>query len=246
MTDSVGYIFVSLEKETPMTQWIPCFIWLTVALSSVACSGFSKLDVGALVTSGRDGWQHPERVLDALEISRGDHVAEIGAGSGYWLHWLSDAVGPEGRVYAVEVESGLVADLEQLVADEQLGNVEVVFGAFDDPKLPDGEIDLAMTCLTYHHIEDRAAYFERLKLDLAVGGRVAHLDDRPDSPAPISWFQGKGHWSDPALIVSEMDAAGYRSTSAFDFLPAQSFQIFSADMQGNPAGLAQRVGGEGR
>ena len=229
-----------------MMKSIPFFLWLSIALSSVGCSGLSKVDVGTLITSGRDGWQHPERVLESLDIQTGDRVAEIGAGSGYWLRWLSDAVGPEGRVYAVEVEAELVAKLEEIVADEELGNVEVVFGAYDDPRLPDGEIDIAMTCLTYHHIEDRIEYFEKLQADLRPGGRVAHLDDRPDSPAPISWFQGEGHWTDPALIQSEMVAAGYASTSEFNFLPAQSFQIFAPGEGRDTAGLAHRSASEKR
>jgi len=229
-----------------MFKSIPFFLWLSIALSSVGCSGLAKVDVGALITSGRDGWQHPERVIESLDIEAGDRVAEIGAGGGYWLRWLSDAVGPDGRVYAVEVEAELVAELEEIVADEELGNVEVVFGAYDDPRLPDGEIDLAMTCLTYHHIEDRIAYFERLRADLRPGGRVAHLDDRPDSPAPISWFQGEGHWTDPTLIDSEMGAAGYAAKSDFDFLPAQSFQIFSPHVASDPPGLAHSSPSEER
>jgi len=229
-----------------MFKSIPFVLWLSITLSSIGCSGLAKVDVGTLITSGRDGWQHPERVIESLEIQPGDRVAEIGAGGGYWLRWLSDAVGPDGRVYAVEVDAELVAELEELVADEELGNVEVVFGAYDDPRLPDGEIDLAMTCLTYHHIEDRIDYFEKLRADLRPGGRVAHLDDRPDSPAPISWFQGEGHWTDPSLIDSEMGAAGYTSTSEFDFLPAQSFQIFSPHGTSEPSGLAHSSPSEER
>lgn len=131
--------------------------------------------------------------------------------------------------------------LEARVAKLGLTNVEVVAGDYDDPQLPGARVDLAMTCLTYHHIEERVVYFRRLTSDLGPTGRVAHLDDRPDSPAPISWFQGKGHWTDPELIREEMQAAGYRQTGTFDFLPAQSFQIFSPD---SPAAesLARRGG----
>ncbi len=227
MTDLVSYKCGALHEETVMIKCIPFILWLTIAVSAMGCSGFSKIDVGRVLTSGRDGWQHPDRVIAALEISAGNRVAEIGAGSGYWLPWLSEAVGPEGRVYAVEVDADLVADLESFVAESKLGNVEVLLGAYDDPGLPDAEIDLAMTCLTYHHIEDRVEYFRRLRNALSAGGRVAHLDDRPDSPAPLSWFQAEGHWTRPTLIASEMGEAGYRSTARFDFLPAQSFQIFT-------------------
>jgi len=208
-------------------------------LSSLGCSGLSKVDIGRVLTSGRDGWQYPERVIASLEIEPGDRVAEIGAGSGYWLPWLSEAVGREGRVYAVEVEADLVRDLEALVADHDLRNVEVVLGDYDDPRLPDGGIDLVITVLTYHHLEARSDYFRRLRVDLRPGGRVAHLDDRPDAEAPLSWFQSDGHWSDPSAIVEEMTDAGYRKRAEFDFLPVQSFQIFGLDPD---AGLDMNAG----
>lgn len=211
------------------TAFLPILAWLVLALTTISCSGLANVDVGCVLVSGRDGWQHPARVIEALEIRPGDRVAEIGAGGGYWLPWLSEAVGVEGRVYAVEVEPELVADLEAFVADNELLNVEVILGTYDDPRLPDASIDLAMTVLTYHHIEARVDYFDRLRRDLRESGRVAHLDDRPDAEPPISWFQSDGHWIEPAKIMKEMGEAGYRRLSEFDFLPAQSFQIFSPE-----------------
>jgi len=191
-----------------------------------ACSSLQKVSLGRVVTSGRDGWQHPEQVIAALDLSPGDRVAEIGAGNGYWLPWLAEAVGPDGRVYAVEVDDGLVEELLERVARESLDNVVVVRGRFDDPALPDGEIDLAMTCLTYHHIEERVVYFKQLQVDLSPRGRVAQLDDRDDVPPPFRWLQSAGHWTDPASMREEMAEAGYRRMEAFGFLPLQSFQIF--------------------
>jgi arsenite methyltransferase len=212
-----------------MMKILPTLGWLMLAIGTAGCSGLAQVDVGRVLTSGRDGWQYPERVIEALEIAPGDHVAEIGSGSGYWLPWLSEAVGTNGRVYAVEVESELVTDLESFVEKEGLRNVEVILGAYDDPRLPDASIDLAVTVLTYHHIEGRVDYFARLLKDLRPGGRVAHIDDRPDAGPPFSWFQGDGHWSEPTLVVEEMTGAGYGKFSDFDFLPIQSFQIFEPD-----------------
>jgi arsenite methyltransferase len=204
-------------------------ILLSSALLSSGCAVLSKMDVSRVVTSGRDGWQHPERVVESLEIEPGDSVAEIGAGNGYWLPWLSAAVGDHGRVYAVEVSDELVADLKERVADDGLDNVVVVRGHLDDPELPNGEIDLAMTCLTYHHIEERSAYFASLRVALSAGGRVAHLDDRHDVPIPLRWLQGDGHWSDPEALRAEMHEAGYERTMEFDYLPMQSFQVFAPE-----------------
>ncbi len=201
-------------------------VFVVLLTFTSGCSILGRLDLGRVVTSGRDGWQHPEQVIAALDLSPGDRVAEIGAGKGYWLPWLAEAVGSEGRVYAVEVDDGLVEELLERVARESLDNVVVVRGRFEDPELPDGEIDLAMTCLTYHHIEDRAVYFQKLQVDLSPRGRVAHLDDRDDVPLPFRWFQSSGHWTDPASMREEMAEAGYRRMEAFGFLPLQSFQIF--------------------
>jgi len=201
-------------------------VFVVLLTFASGCSILGRLDLGRVVTSGRDGWQHPEQVIAALDLSPGDRVAEIGAGKGYWLPWLAEAVGSEGRVYAVEVDDGLVEELLERVARESLDNVVVVRGRFEDPELPDGEIDLAMTCLTYHHIEDRAVYFQKLQVDLSPRGRVAHLDDRHDVPLPFRWFQSSGHWTDPASMREEMAEAGYRRMEAFGFLPLQSFQIF--------------------
>lgn len=213
-----------------MLRLIPCVLWFALLITSSGCSGsLAQVDLARVLTSGRDGWQHPERVVSALAIQPGDQVAEIGAGSGYWIEALSEAVGPTGRVYAVEVESELVDGLRARVEKADLRNVEVILGDYDDPRLPEGRIDLAMTCLTYHHLEDHVSYFRRLRSALSVRGRVAHLDDRPDAPAPIAWFQTKGHWTPPAQIASEMAEAGYARTDRFAFLPAQSFQVFAPD-----------------
>jgi len=206
---------------------IPLLLLACLLVSEGGCSTASRLDFGRVVTSGRDGWQHPEKVTEALELAPGDRVAEIGAGSGYWLPWLSEAVGPDGRVYAVEVDDELVAALEERIVEEGLSNVVAVRGSFEDPKLPDAEIDLALTCLTYHHIEGRPAYFRSLRTDLSPRGRVAHLDDRHDVPPPFRWFQSSGHWSEPEQVNSEMSEAGYARVAEYDFLPLQSFQIFA-------------------
>lgn len=195
-----------------------------LALAS-GCASLAKLDYGDLLTGGRDGWQHPDEVIETLGLEPGDRVAEIGAGEGYWLPWLSEAVGTTGVVYAVEVEEDKVSALEERVSKESLANVVVVLGEYADPRLPDGEVDVAMTCLTYHHIEDREAYFARLRVDLAPGGRVVHLDDHADVPLPIRWIQGD-HVSDPHEIVAEMATAGYEHTGAWDILPFMSFQQF--------------------
>ncbi len=208
-------------------------ISLLLAVMLLGCS--AKVDLLRVATSGRDGWQHPERVVESLEIRPGDRVADIGAGDGYFLPWLSEAVGPTGRVYAVEVDAEKIEALHATVQREGLENVEVVLGEFHDPLLPDAEIDLVLTCLTYHHIDDRIAYFARVSTDLSPRGRVAHLDDRDDLTGITGWMVTKDHWSNVQQMIAEMAEAGYRLVASYDFLLTQSFQIFAPN--GSPGAL---------
>lgn len=188
------------------------------------CSGFSRLD---LTTLGRGTWQRPDDVIGALAIPPGARVVDLGAGEGYFLPYLRDAVGPEGVVYAVEIDAEKVATLE-----EQFGawpNLEIVSGETGDPLLPDATVDLVLLVNTYHHIEDRDRYFERLKGDLAEGATVAIVEPDADLGGLLALFLSEGHTSRAADIRREMKAAGYRHAESFDLLPVQVFEVFRVD-----------------
>ena len=203
------------------------FALLGITLALFACSGLSKLDYTKLGT--RATWQHPDRVIESLGIQSGDRVADIGAGDGYFVTYLADAVGPEGKVYAVEVEQEKADVLEKKVRDKGYSNVVVVLGQFGDPLLPDKSLDLVFLCNTYHHIEDRPDYFSRVHSDLRREGRVAIIDMKDDLTGILGLFTDEEHWTPLALLVEEMGKAGYRPSSRFDFLPVQNFVVFEPD-----------------
>jgi arsenite methyltransferase len=171
---------------------------------------------------GRDGWQHPDRVIEALALRPGDRVADLGSGGGYFTFRLARAVGPTGRVYAVDIDEALNADLRARAAREGFANVEVILARPDDPLLPPASIDLIFTSNTYHHLKDRVAYFASAGKALAPDGRIAVIDfDRR------GWMHSLGHYTDPDTIKAEMGAAGYRLEQEHAFLPRQSFLLFS-------------------
>lgn len=171
---------------------------------------------------GRDPWQQPGRVVAALEIAPGDVVADLGAGGGYFTFRLADAVGPEGRVYAVDVAEDMNERLARIAADRGADNVEVVLAAFDDPKLP-REVDLIFTSNSYHHIEDRPDYFRRAAQYLGEGGRVAVLDFKQEGFFQF-FFR---HASDDELVKREMSEAGYVLTADHDWLERQHLLVFA-------------------
>ncbi|MFQ5415783.1 MAG: class I SAM-dependent methyltransferase [Myxococcota bacterium] len=196
-----------------------------VLCSSLGCQGLGRLDYARIYS--RDGWQRPDRVVTALDIQPGDTVADLGSGDGYFVRFLSEAVGPTGTVYAVEVEEELTAALEQRIQAEGLSNVEVILGRYSDPQLPDGSVNVVFLCNTYHHIENRPDYFHELASDLAGGGRVAIVDHDADLDGVLSLLLSKGHMISEPVLISEMQSAGYRADETFDFLATQVFVTFS-------------------
>jgi len=173
---------------------------------------------------GRDAWQQPDRVVADLALAPGAKVADLGSGGGYFSFRLARAVGPSGRVYAVDVDAGMTEHVAEEAAELGLANLTSVLAAPDDPRLPE-RVDLVFTSNTYHHLSDRAAYFARVReRSLVPGGRVAIVEFRPDVT---------GHSTARETIEQEMTAAGFRLEKAFDYLERQHFLVFRAD-SGNP------------
>jgi len=203
--------------------WVLAGVIVLFIAAALVGSDVHKMDFGRLFQ--RAGWQLPERVLESLEIRPGDRVADIGAGDGYFTFRFAEALAPPGRVYAVEVDDERIETLRKEAQERGASNVTVIEGDLDDPRLPDGKIDLVFLCNAYHHIEGRATYFDRLRQDLDVGGRVAILDLKL-SPL-VRLLAPAGHWTPLERMREEMEEAGYRMDESFDFLPAQSFAVFS-------------------
>jgi predicted methyltransferase len=205
-----------VSGAAPKAPAAACALALSLAL---ACSGVKRFGYEGF---DRDEWQQPERVLAELDLEPGMRVADIGAGGGYFTFKLADAVGAEGLVYAVDVDTDMTSYLEERSREEGRGNVRVILGRFEDPLLPDGEIDLVFTSNTYHHLENRVDYFRGLLADLEPAGRVAILELRG-----TSWFSRTfGHFTDRETIVAELTEAGYELAASHDFIDEQSFTIF--------------------
>jgi arsenite methyltransferase len=196
-----------------------------VAIATLGCAGASKLDLHQV--GRRAAWQHPNEVIRALGVDAGDHVVDLGAGSGYFLPYRAEAVGPTGRVYAVDVDANVVLELTRAANDAGLENVEIVLGDYHDPRLPDHSIDLVLLVNSYHHIEQRRAYFTQLQADLEPTGRVAVIDPDDDLDGIMGLFLSEGHTSSRRGIRDEMATVGYSHAASFDFLPVQVFEVFT-------------------
>ena len=166
----------------------------------------------------RDVWQQPDSVIARL-VTRPDLVvADIGSATGYFPVRFARAL-PKGFVLGADVEPGMVTYLNDRARAAGLTNLVSVLAATDDPHLPRAA-DLIFICDTYHHIDGRIAYFQRLAAQLRPQGRIAVVDYRPESAL------GPPHKLAPAVVEEEMAAAGYRVVNRYGMLPEQYFLVF--------------------
>jgi ubiquinone/menaquinone biosynthesis C-methylase UbiE len=192
-------------------------------LACCLLAGCGKLKQWVYEGVNRDQWQQPEKVIAALKLRPGDQVADLGAGGGYFTFKLAEAIGPAGKVYAVDIDREMIDLIAQRAQKESLQNVETVVARSDDPQLPTTGVDLIFTVNTYHHIGERIAYFKNLQKYLRPGGRIAVIDyDRR------AWIEGLlRHYTPTEFIKREMEQAGYALQQEHDFLDRQSFLNFT-------------------
>jgi len=171
----------------------------------------------------RDEWQKPEVVVQFLQVPDGGVVADLGAGTGYFTVHLSRAVGPEGLVFAVDIEPELIEHLGARIEEEGLGNVRPVLADRDRPELAERSTDLVLICDTWHHIDDRLVYLGKLARVLRKGGRVAVVDFR-EGDLPVG--PPAGHKLARDAVVAEFEEAGWSLADESDALPYQYVLVF--------------------
>jgi len=199
-------------------------IFFLLVTCGVCCTSLKRF---AYEGFWRDSWQHPEQVIHVLEIQPGQHIADLGSGSGYFTFRFADVVGPAGRIYAVDVDSGMNKYVERQMRKRGYQNIEVILAQYHDPLIPRDGADLIFTCNTYHHFKDRVTYFTQAQKYLRPSGRIAIID-----------FNGKGwfqkifpHFTASEAIKKEMVSAGYHLQHEFGFLPRQHFMVFSLEKE---------------
>lgn len=180
--------------------------------------------VGIFDDPGRDEWQKPQEMVRALGLEPGQSVADLGAGTGYFSRYLARAVGHSGRVYAVDTEPKMVKHLARRARKEGTPQVRALLARPDDPALPADGVDLVLIVDTFHHIDDRVRYLEKLARRLKPGGRVAVVDFEK-RPLPVG--PPLEHKLARESVIQEFEEAGYELREAPELLPYQYFLIFA-------------------
>lgn len=171
----------------------------------------------------RDEWQRPDEVIRIMKLTKGNVVADIGAGTGYFTRRFAAAVGPEGRAIGLDIEQSMVEYMNKDARKLNLNNYSARAVGADDPGLAPRSVDVVFLCNTYHHINDRVTYFRKISAGLKPEGRLVIVDfykkDLPYGPPPV-------HKLTKDVVIEEMQQAGYSLRQELHFLPYQYYLEF--------------------
>jgi ubiquinone/menaquinone biosynthesis C-methylase UbiE len=161
-----------------------------------------------------------DEVLAVLKLKPGDNVADIGSGTGAFSLPFAKAVAPSGKVYAVDIDPGLLDYIAQKAKKENVGNIQTVKGEFSDPKLPNHDVDLAFFHDVLHHIQNRQAYLKALGTYIKPTGRIALIEMNRDDPKTP-------HRNSPEMLLSKDEVKNWMAAAGF--YPGEEYDVY-----GNP------------
>jgi protein-L-isoaspartate O-methyltransferase len=180
---------------------------------------------GWLERPEREAEEAPSKAIEALDLTPGMVVADIGAGSGYYTSRMARKVGPSGRVYATDIQPGMLALLDQRIRKEGLTNVTAVLGTMDDPTLPPASLDLAIMVDVYHELQSPQLFLQRLRRAFKPGGRLVLLEFRKeDARVPIL----EVHKMSVQEVKTELEAESFVLEKVIDVLPWQHIVVLRA------------------
>ncbi len=171
---------------------------------------FTPQDLGLIEAPDRDEWQKPDQIMDALRIFDGARVADLGAGGGWFTIRLARRVGPNGLVFAADIQQPLVEYIERRMQRERLRNVRAVRATATDPRLPP-DLDAVLIVNAYNEMDDpqRPDTIRELLGHVATSlkphGRLAVVDFLPGSGGP---GPTPGERVAPDTIIRTVESAG--------------------------------------
>ena len=150
-----------------------------------------------------------ERVMDLLGIKRGSHVADIGAGSGWFTVRAARRVGKDGVVYAVEINPDYLRHIEERAKKEKLTNIRPILGKPDNPLLPGASVDAVLLLKTYHEVAQPIELLRHVHEEMRPGAKLGIIDKNG---------KGNDHGLDADVVIKEAAQAGFTLAAQHDFV----------------------------
>jgi predicted methyltransferase len=212
---------------------------LTVSLAAAVLVGQSR----DREERQREEWQRVSDIFQAMDVRAGAAVADIGAGDGFFTIRLATAVGPSGRVFAVDIAESQLDRLRRRLGEEPHENVTVVKGTSVDPRLPDAGLDAALIINAYHEMTEHQAMLAAIRSALKPTGRLVIVEPISEKRrAAARPEQLREHEIGPEFALHDVRAAGFRIIGLQDpFTPGAATTAVAASAP--PAGMVPAVDG---
>lgn len=165
----------------------------------------------------RDRKLQINRVMDILGIEQGATIADIGTGSGWFTVRAAQRVGPNGLVYAVEINRDYRNYIEAHTVREKLSNIRPVLGQADNPSLPQQSFDAVLILKTYHEIAQPIRLLKHIKQSLRTGGRLGIIDRNG---------RGDDHGLESDIVIREAKQVGFLLIDQYDFVKPDGMDYF--------------------
>ena len=184
---------------------------------------FPPENLGLLEGPDRDAYQRPDQIMDALQIAERSVVADLGAGGGWFTVRLARRVGPNGHVYAEDVQWEMIGAIKRRITREGLANVDTVLGTQVDPRLPAGSLDAALMVDAYPEFEQPVTLLRNLARAMKPTGLIGIVNYKKDGGGPGPDMEMR---VDPEKVITTARAAGLELRRRETFLRYQYMLIF--------------------
>ncbi len=166
----------------------------------------------------RTSRMHIDRILDTLNIRKGDKIADVGAGSGLFSRKMAERAGSGGKVYAIDINPDLLSHIERDIAARGIGNIQTVLSVESDPKIPE-PVDLVFICDTLHYVDKQPEFVKKMSAGTRASGRIAVISFFKNWPPMSKKFTAEE-------LTSWMKAAGLILEGRHDFIQDEFLMIF--------------------
>ena len=174
---------------------------------------------------GREVYDRRHAIVDATGVRPGDVVADIGAGTGLFTRLFAERVGPEGRVYAVDISDTFIRNIMRAAEHHGYTNIEGVVNNDRDVLLPAASIDTAFLVDTYHHFEYPVSMLSSIHASLKPGGILIIIDFRRDPRTSSRWVMGHVR-AGKDTVIEEITDAGFGLVDDMPLLRTNYYLVF--------------------
>lgn len=179
-----------------------------------------------LVRESREREEECSKLLQALKISPGQTVCDLGCGNGFYTLKLAKLVGPKGTVWAVDIQPEMLDLLDERATARGVTNLRPTLGTVTSPNLPKGKLDLLLLVDVYHEFSHPKEMLTAIRASLKPTGRVALVEYRSEDPeVPIKRL----HKMSQKQVMKEYQANGFKLVGQYDELPWQHVFFFARD-----------------